>query len=442
MTREELCQVLGLPADSSAAALVRARTERIAEIRRALNEGMLSKPVRLKFQQELSRLESAGELVAKLDFAKRVDGYLAEIAAEFAKPSPMRGVIRLCLGKLKPLVAQVDDEAARFEIEKRIIEAEERLGPERKPPPPEPVAAPSAKPPSAPVVPPAPTVPLEPAAVSLPRVPSAPGAKAAVSAPARGTLLQLLPLHREGASRPSETPIHIVARPRFILGRRRAAVDFVTAFLPNNEENRQKNETISRINATLFIRDDQIWVQDGGVLADGEFRPSENGTVVDGHQITAARAFNFYQGRRLTVGLSYELTVLHLPAVSSGGPGLAPIEGTLSPQPIPVMRMGMVGCLRFQPVSCREVAVQAVWLLSEAALGADAQCAVRLEQAGLPPVAARIHYRQDGFWLEVPAGGGSIVMLDQRGLAAGEVMALQSTHSLRLGDLSYELRIS
>jgi hypothetical protein len=442
MTREELCQVLGLPADTSAAALVRARTERIAEIRRALNEGMLPKPVRLKFQQELSRLESAGELVAKLDFSKRVDGYLAEITAEFAKPSPVRGVIRLCLDKLKPLVAQIDDEAARFEIEKRVIEAEERFGPELKPPPPEPVAAPSAKSPSAPAMPSAPTVPPEPAAVSLPRVPSAPGAKAAVSAPARGTLLQLLPLHREGAPRPSETPIHIVARPRFILGRRRAAVDFVTAFLSTNEENRQKNETISRINATLFIRDDQIWVQDGGVLADGKFRPSENGTVVDGHQITAARAFNFYQGRRLTVGLTYELIVLQLPAVSSGGPGFAPIAGTLSPQPIPVVPMGLAGCLRFQPVSCRDVVVQAVWLFSEAALGADAQCAVRLEQAGLPPVAARIHYWQDGFWLEVPAGGGSIMMLDQRGLAAGEVMALQSTHSLRLGDLNYELRIS
>ena len=60
----------------------------------------------------------------------------------------------------------------------------------------------------------------------------------------------------------------------------------------------------------------------------------------------------------------------------------------------------------------------------------------------MPATAARVHFWQDAFWLEVPRGGKSVVVLDDRPLAAGEVVALRSAHALRLGDQSYELRIS
>jgi len=60
----------------------------------------------------------------------------------------------------------------------------------------------------------------------------------------------------------------------------------------------------------------------------------------------------------------------------------------------------------------------------------------------LPPVAARVHYWQERFWLELPVGAKSMVTLDERALAVGEVVALQSAHSLQLGDLHYELRLS
>jgi hypothetical protein len=57
-------------------------------------------------------------------------------------------------------------------------------------------------------------------------------------------------------------------------------------------------------------------------------------------------------------------------------------------------------------------------------------------------MAVRFHHWQDGFWLEVPAGGASAVTLDERRLAAGEVLPLQPAHAIRLGNLNYELRIS
>ena len=133
MTREELCDSLGLPADTPAAEVVRARARRFSEIELSLREKDLPKPVKLKLHQETALLESANDLVAQLEIIGRAETYFAEIAAEIAKPTAVRGVIRLCLGRIKPLVPEIKDEAVRFGFEKRIIEIEERLGPERKP---------------------------------------------------------------------------------------------------------------------------------------------------------------------------------------------------------------------------------------------------------------------------------------------------------------------
>lgn len=452
MTREELCDLLGLPADTPAAEVVRARARRFSEIALSLREEDLPKPVKLKLQQETALLESANDLVAQLEIIGRAETYFAEIAAEIAKPNAVRGVIRLCLSRIKPLVPEIKDEAVRFGFEKRIIEIEERLGPERKPsaavpsmppfasipsPPPPPASAPPAAAPTAP-----PPSELRAAGPTSPAAPK-PVPKPSALSPTRGTLLQLVPVRIEGTLRQPAPPIHLVARPRFVLGRRRASVDFATVFLPENEANRQKNETISRVNTTFFLKGNQIWVQDGEVLAEGKVKPSTNGTIIDGQSITAAIALNFAKERRLKLGqFGYELAVLQLPAVSPDGPLAVPAAITISTQPTQMVPQRPLGCLRFLPVTCREVVVTAVWLLSEATLGSAPQCAVRLEQPGLPPVAVRFHHWQDGFWLEVPAGGASAVALDEHRLAAGEVLPLQPAHVIRLGNLNYELRIS
>jgi hypothetical protein len=514
MTREELCGLLGLPPETPPAELIQARARRLAEIDFALREEDLPKPVKLKLHQEVGLLEPVHDLIAELEVISHIEAYLAEIAAEFAKPNAVRGVVRLCLSKLKPLVPEVKDEATRFGFEKQVIEIEERIGGLVEPVEPPPVsggtreriegyfteiAAELAKPdPGRGVVrlclgklkplvdeiqdetvrygyekrlvqiedrmglrvstapflfakgrtPPAAKPEggggLEPgpAARAEPKPPAPPAPAGPTPGPARGTLLELSPVRGEGTLRQPGPPIHFVARPRFVLGRRRASVDFATAFLPENDENHRKNETISRINTTFFVKDSQIWVQDGELQADGKVKPSTNGTVVDGQQITAAKALSFTKERRLKVGQhNYELAVLQLPAAAPEGPPLAAAGGTLSTQPTQVASRGPAGCLRFLATG-REVGVMAVWLFTDAALGSDPQSAVRLEPAGLPPVAARFHHWQGGFWLEAPPGGKSAVMLDERRLAAGEVVPLRAAHVLRLGELSYDVRVS
>ncbi len=511
MTGEELCGLLGLAPETPPAEVIQARARRLAEIDFALREEDLPKPVKLKLHQERGVLEPVHDLIAELEVVSRVEAYLVEIAAEFAKPNAGRGVIRLCLGKLKPLVPEVKDEATRFGFEKQVIEIEERIGrlvepAERSPVAGGPreriegyfaeIATEQGKPdPGRGVIrlclgklkplvdeitdeaarygyekrlvqieermglrvstapffyakdrPPPAVKPegggLEPGP-AVRAAPQSPPPAESTPGPARGTLLELSPMRGEGTLRQSGPPIHFVARPRFVLGRRRASVDFAATFLPENDENRRKNETISRINTTFFVKDSQIWVQDGELQADGKVKPSTNGTIVDGQQITVAKALSFTKERRLKVGQhNYELAVLQLPAAAPEGPPLAAAAGPLSTLPTQVASREPAGCLRFLPTTNREVAVVAVWLFTDAAVGSDPQSAVRLEPAGLPPVAARFHHWQGGFWLEAPPGGKSAVMFDERRLAAGEVVPLQAAQVLRLGELSYEVRVS
>lgn len=421
MTREDLCQFLNLPPDTPPAALLQARAARMAEVQAALGETGLPKPVKMKLLQEAAWLASAGDLVVQLEITVKIETYFGDIKAEQAKPGASRGVIRLCLGKLKPLILEVKDETARFDFEKRVVEIEERLVLDVKPQPARPSGAseppcavpasvprrPSTPPVAAPPPVPRPEVvarleayfveidaemakpkisravvqrcmdgigsllgqipdetarkgyekriaqledrlsrtrspfdsqregkgagpavpPAVPAVAGGPGQPRSPQPIPEAAAPpkageklVRGTLLQLIPTRGQGTLRKAGTPIHLVARPCFLLGRRRTSVDFVTAFLPENAENRLKTDTISRTNTTFFVKDNQIWVHDGGLLADGKIKPSMNGSFIDGQAISAPVALDFAKERRLKLGqFGFELAVQHLAAIAPEG---------------------------------------------------------------------------------------------------------------------------
>jgi hypothetical protein len=560
MTKDKLCELLGLPTEVPSGKLVEARLQRIDLLKEQLSDPELPRPVKHKSLRQLDALESGEmvELLSQLEHASRIEALVAEAETELSRSGANPAVIELCEQKLKPLVAAVNDEVARFEFEKALLDISEKrsklgggdkvvleridtflgqLRAEKAKPCPshriesalvqeleklflqlKDASARSAReldlfsilnPPtkhwiSIEALDASGTVgkPLEHRVVSKPPgahfffegsipeglsfspvglvsgIPVRSGTfsvgviarlqqteakgilRLSIESPvtgrelpdktllqsskaATGTLLRLIPKRTEGTLRFPSPPIHLVARPRFILGRQRSKADFHTWFLPETPANEAKTNTISRLNTTLYLKGIQTWVQDGGeVLENGQVKPS-TGTVIDGQRITTGVHLNFTKERRLRLGESgYELKALHLPAVAPDGPMSASMTGTVSGLPTVKLTPRALGCIRFLPASSPEALVYAIWMFSEATLGSDPQSAVILEGRGLPPVAARFHYWEGGFWLEVPTGAKSFVSLDGRPLAAGDVRALQTSHEFKLGDLNYELSVS
>ncbi len=431
MTRQELCALLELSPDVAAGALLKARAARIEEKRSDLAQDNLGKPIKIKLTLELAELESAGvsKLVTQLELIARAESLATDIDAELAKPKEQwtRSVIELLCKKLGALLPTLPEEALRFSFEKRLAEVAEKI-----------------------IVAPRPSSSATPATVRNPARVLAPSTDVPSPAsgvrPGAGGLLQLVPKVADGTLHRTGSPIHFVARPRFVLGRQRSKSDFVTWFLPESPANQQKTDTISRANTTFFLKGNQIWVHDGEALGDGSKKPSV-GTIIDGVALTIEpRQLNFAKERHLRLGQAgYELKALHLPAIFPGGPpgAVSVSHDTSSAQATMVLPQRALGCLRLQAVSCREVVAETVWLFSEAALGSGANCAVVLASAGLPTVALRVHFWQGGFWLEIPReAAGLPAELDGRSLQPGVACALQAAHQFRLGALHYELKVS
>lgn len=444
MTRDDLCQLLSLPADTAAGQLVRSRQQRLAEIEEQFQTGALTKPVKIKLSRERDELESAAGLLPELELVDRIEGKFAEIAAEFAKPRWVGAVIRFCTDELAPQIARVQDEAHRHAFNKQLLLVKDRLAT-----PPE--AEPQSAPPPAPPSPPPPRMEAPAKAVPAVQAPVAPPVVARSNElPKRGSqrpfdtvppfagpvmstgcVLRLIPQAVSPGAR-TTAPIHFVHRGCFMLGRQDTGVDFPTRFLPRSVRHDEMTDTISRINTTFSLHEGGLFIQDGVVTPTGEIKPSNSGTFIDGRRITAPVELSFASERRLRVGqMPYELSVLHLPGGPTGG-------GT---PPRPAGGGELSGCLRFRAITCPEVPVQAVWIFTEATLGSSPQCAVQLGVAGMPAVALKINWRDGRFHLELPLGGLSSALLDTHRLAWGDTVPLGEKHDLQIGPLRYKVRV-
>jgi hypothetical protein len=360
MTRQELCDELQAPGDSPPGPLLAAWERRRCELAAAAAADGNAKPVKLRLQRQLGRLDEGAAIAGQLRIAANIARYMAELEAERAKPAPRRAVIRLCLDKARPLLAGLADADLLFEWEKRLEEEEERLA-----------------------------------------------ASPVRAAPLAGTVLELIPLGSDGRI----PTVRFVARPCFTLGRQTGA-DLPTRFGPETAENRQKTSTISRVNATLFQRGQQICVVDGRMESDGTARASRNGTLVDDRCVTEAIPLDFQREHRFKLGqFFFEVSAVRLE-----------------------------GCVRLVPVTQPTAPIAGAWLFSEATLGSSPDAAVVLA-GSLPPIAARIQYREGGFWLAVPPSLGSAVALDRAVRSAGEIVPLQGAHELMLGDIGFRLQI-
>ncbi|MEO6568896.1 MAG: FHA domain-containing protein, partial [Opitutaceae bacterium] len=106
-----------------------------------------------------------------------------------------------------------------------------------------------------------------------------------------------------------------------------------------------------------------------------------------------------------------------------------------------MMMPSISGCLRLRPQGEDLLPNQAVWIFTDAMIGAEAACAITLPQAKLSPEHARIHYWKKSFWIEA-LRSGSTVVLGGKPLLPGASEGLSSGQELRLGDCYYKVHLS
>jgi hypothetical protein len=375
MTRAELCHALQAPDDTPAGDLLASWQQRRSELGAALASEASPKPVKQRLRGEMQRLAAAEPIAAQLRVAAEFERYYAEYLAEQSKHQPARGVLALCLTKAQSLVPHITDPELRFRCEKTLAAGSSS---------PAPLAGP-----------------VEPAPAAVAH-----------------EVLELRPVGSDASRLNRELTIRLIARPRFTLGRQSAA-DFVARFLPETPENLQKTSTISRVNTTLFLSNNQVWVQDGQAGEGGAPRPSRNGTFLDEVPISHPRPLNLSEEPRLRLGqFGFEVKVHPFPGDRAAD---AP-----------------AGCLGFgsDPFDAR-----ILWMISDVLLGSGSQAAIRLPPAA-PLAAARILHSNGIFQLQILPAASTLVAIDGQRCEPGTRLRLNDDQDLNIHHQRFKLRLT
>ena len=236
--------------------------------------------------------------------------------------------------------------------------------------------------------------------------------------------------------------IHLVARDEFRIGRTRSTSDHLAWFWPRSSENDARTNRLSRnVHARLLRSGGRLVVFDNG----STHGTAWNGMPVPTFLATASRGdsapvpvcgevtqIGFDTRGILTLGAEYRIEVSPYPSgiqrtrIVNEGLWAGPADDERTPG----------GAVRFLPVTSEPALHQAVWILTDATFGSGFENPVRLESSGLDPVAGRIHYYRNHFWIET-FHAGDTVEIDGWTVAPGDLVPLCAGQTVRFGSVEY-----
>ena len=233
----------------------------------------------------------------------------------------------------------------------------------------------------------------------------------------------------------SETlPIHVIARPRFTVGRSAAMADFVAQILPHNEANDARTNRLSRVHTVLEISDGQVVLRDGN--GNG---PSLNGTFLDALPLTPHQPTVLPQRARLVLGDEYALDLIPLPATGAAAwqiENLAAWNGPAEKAPLAPYR-----ALVCEPADGHVATRHGVWLFSEVGFGLDAGGQLVWDTRGRNTSPAAFLYLRGCFWLRNDSLPSSALAVNDMPLAPGEILPLIACRMLRIGQHTFAVHI-
>ena len=254
-------------------------------------------------------------------------------------------------------------------------------------------------------------------------------------------MLKLVPRESPLVTGAVALPLHVVARQEFVIGRFSETGGSRANFSCPLAEKR-----VSRVHVTLSRKGEDIMICDG----DGKAK-SSNGSKLDDETLALTSVpASFERERTISLGGIFALTAQHFAGEAPSGP-----SATTDAADSGTMIIALIsGAMRFAPKSDTPPPAQVVWLFTDAAFGTAPGNPLVLPGSSLADKHGRVHFWQDGFWVEnlrsgtgigitdaPPAGVDHTMVLGVRPLAKGEVVALRNGDTLKLGQIEYSVTI-
>ncbi|MEA3207408.1 MAG: hypothetical protein QOE70_465 [Chthoniobacter sp.] len=269
-----------------------------------------------------------------------------------------------------------------------------------------------------------PAAPLEQPAPPKSRTLRIPPARGAPGTPAR--VLKLVPAN-------SATPaIHLIAQPKFKLGRSLSHADFVARFLPETSASDDLTNQISRTHALAECNGGRLFLRDGNGDA-----PSVNGTNLDDEPLASHPPTPLRNRVLLALGGVYSLEVI--PLVAESPTALVIPESVHWPGP-PPPAPPLGGAVFFIPARGQPPLRHAVWLFSEAGFGLDGSHRVIWDTRGVGRSPASLHHHLGCFWLSNHALPHDVLEVAGTPLAREQIAPLVAGQGLRIGALHFTVQ--
>ncbi len=234
---------------------------------------------------------------------------------------------------------------------------------------------------------------------------------------------------------PGSTPIRLVARSRFNIGRSPQQADFVARIMPDNETNNVLTNRLSRIHTFLERTGKGLQVRDGNGKG-----PSLNGSFLDGEALSPDPATPLTNRSLLWLGQEYSVELIPVfetaprdPPISNLEAWGGPIHSASDDEPR--------GSLVCRPANGQPAVRQAVWLFTEAGFGLDAAEHLVWDTRGRSTSPAAFHYHRGCFWLSNRTLPETVLACDETALVRDTIAPLVHGQTVRMGSHAFTVRL-
>lgn len=227
----------------------------------------------------------------------------------------------------------------------------------------------------------------------------------------------------------SFTPIQLIARPVFRIGRSLYHADFVTRVLPETPENEKLTKEIGRVHAIAELSGDAITLRDGN----GE-QASINGSIFEGKALSADR-LTFVKNRGvLMLYRNYELEIVPMLGSTDLGWQIdneGDWAGPTAAQP------ALRGAVVFQPKRNQPSLRQAAWLFSRLDFALTPRGDVTWCESGSPLSQGSFAYYRGCFWLITFAPPPGTIFVNNVEIPPDSAVPLAAGQPVQIGPGNY-----